>query len=119
MMHEQNSNLSAEELKKKAYLEALKLSKSGVDREIIYARLEKQGIPGEIIEDVIKNLSIQRKADKIEHLTPFYNIALVRVGIGFAFAVIFYLLSPNQFYIPIGLIVGGIISAFLIKRNMK
>ncbi|WP_316768484.1 hypothetical protein [Pedobacter frigiditerrae] len=118
-MTEENSMLSQEELKKKAYLEGLKLSKSGMDREIIYARLEKQGIPEEIIESVIQNLFIQQKKEKIDHLTPFYNVALFRIGIGLAAAAIFYLLSPNQFYIPIGLIGGGILSAFLIKKDMK
>lgn len=118
-MTEENLTLSTEELKKKAYVEGLKLSKSGADREIIYARLEKQGIPEEIIQQVIKNLFIQQKKDKVERLTPFYNVAIFRIGIGVAAAILFYLVSPNQLIIPIGLIGGGIISAFLIKKNMQ
>jgi hypothetical protein len=110
---------SIEEQKRKAYLEGMKLMKSGMDREIIYARLEKQGIPEDIIEGVIQNLFIQKKVDHVKEITPLYNIALVRVGIGVAFAVIFYLIDPSQIIIPIGLIGGGIISAFLINKDMK
>ena len=34
-----------EGLKNKAYLEGMRLKKSGMDDEVLYARLEKQGIP--------------------------------------------------------------------------
>ncbi len=70
-MTEENLTLSTEELKKKAYVEGLKLSKSGADREMIYARLEKQGIPEEIIQQVIKNLFIQQKKIRLNALLLF------------------------------------------------
>ena len=47
-MMEQNEELTAEELKKKAYLMGLRLKNSGLDAETIYARLEKQGIPEDL-----------------------------------------------------------------------
>jgi hypothetical protein len=109
---------TSEEEKRRAYLEGIKLMKSGLDKEVIYARLEKQGIKEDIIQDVIKNLFIQKKVDQVKNLTPFYNIALVRIGAGVGFAILFYAIDPSQVIVPIGLIGGGIISAFLIKKDM-
>lgn len=118
-MSNNEQNLSEEELKRKAYTEGLKLLKAGMDSEVIYARLEKQGIPDVIIAHVIKNLFIQRKKDKVKAIEPFYNVALVRIAIGVVAAVISYMLMPNQFIIPIGLIAGGILSALLLKKKME
>ncbi len=50
-----------ETLKRKAYLEGLKLKNSGLDQEIIYARLEKQGIPEELAKEVAKNVMLERQ----------------------------------------------------------
>ena len=68
-----------EDVKRKAYLEGQKLKKAGFDDEVIYARLEKQGIPVELIASVIKNLSIQKKSEVIEQQTPFYYSGLIAV----------------------------------------
>jgi len=71
-----------EELKRKAYLEGMKLKKAGLDNEVIYARLEKQGIPDELIKNVLQNMSIQRKREVIEEQTPFYYSGLLKAGLG-------------------------------------
>jgi len=47
-----------EGLKNKAYLEGSRLKNAGYDDEVIFARLEKQGIPEELIKKVIANLQI-------------------------------------------------------------
>jgi hypothetical protein len=107
-----------EGLKNKAYLEGLKLKKAGYDNEVIRARLDKMGIPEDLIVQVIKNLSIQQKVDAVNEQTPFYNIALVRVGIGVALAIISFILVPGIVILPIGLIGGGIASAYLAKSKM-
>lgn len=107
-----------EELKKKAFLEGMKLMRAGMDREVIYARLEKQGIPEEIINHAIQNLFIQKKVEQVKELTPFYNVALFRIAIGLVLALIWYMFNPYEYIIPIGLIGGGIISAIMLRNQM-
>ena len=108
-----------DELKKKAYLEGMKLKKAGYDNEVIYARLEKQGIPEELILQVLKNLSIQQKADIIKEEKPFFNIAILKIGIGVFLAIVSAILIPGEVYLPVGLIVGGIVYAIISKSKMK
>ncbi|WP_448699957.1 hypothetical protein ACFGVR_22640 [Mucilaginibacter sp. AW1-3] len=108
-----------ETLKKKAYLEGLRLKNTGYDNEVIFARLEKQGIPEDIARQVIQNLSIQQKQEVMERVTEkkvvSYNVALVKIGIGVFLAIASYIIIPEQPIIPIGLILGGIIAAFVAK----
>ncbi|RWY57237.1 hypothetical protein [Mucilaginibacter gilvus] len=113
----QNYNMD-EGLKNKAYLEGSKLKKAGYDNEVIRSRLDKMGIPEDLIVQVIKNLSIQQQIDAVSEQTPFYNVALIRVGIGVALAIISYVLVPGVVILPIGLIGGGIASAYLAKSKM-
>lgn len=108
-----------EDLKRKAYLEGNKLKKAGCDNEVIRGRLDKMGIPEDLIKQVITNLSIQERADNQNKNAPFYNIALMRIGIGVALAVIFGAIFPDVTMLPIGLIGGGILSAILAKRAMN
>jgi VIT1/CCC1 family predicted Fe2+/Mn2+ transporter len=108
-----------EELKRKAYLEGMKLMKAGYDQETIRARLDKLGIPEALIRQVLTNLFIQQKANRVAEQKPFFNIALLRVGIGVFLAIVSYLLVPGEFFLPIGLIVGGIVAAFVSKSKVK
>ena len=108
-----------EGLKNKAYLEGIRLKKAGYDNEVIYARLEKQGIPEDLIQQVLTNLSIQQKADIIKEETPFFNIALLKIGIGVFLAIISAVVFPDRIYIPIGLIVSGIVYALISNSKMK
>jgi len=108
-----------EGLKNKAYLEGSRLKKAGYDNEIIFARLEKQGIPEDLIGQVLKNLDVQEKTDTIIEQKPFYNIAILRIGIGVFLAIISAILIPGQIYLPIGLIVGGIIYAVITRSKIK
>jgi hypothetical protein len=67
----------SDEIKNKAYLIASRLKNSGYDDEAIRARLDKEGIPEELIKQVVMNLNIQHRVDIAKHQEPFYNIALV------------------------------------------
>jgi coproporphyrinogen III oxidase-like Fe-S oxidoreductase len=67
---ESKEELTAEELKKKAYLMGLRLKNSGLDAETIYARLEKQGIPEELARQVAKDTLIERKREVIKETLP-------------------------------------------------
>ena len=106
-------------LKRKAYLEGQKLKKAGYDNEVILARLDKQGIPEDLAKQVIKNLSIQQHVDVVKEQTPVYNIALIKVGIGVALAIVSFIALPGQVILPIGLIAGGIVAAVISKDKMK
>src|SRR5436190_1643560 len=108
-----------EELKKKAYLEGMKLKKAGMDNEVIYARLEKQGIPNDLISDVIKNLNVQQKAEKVESQQPLYYSGLLKIGLGILLAIISAFVFPGKIILPIGFIVSGIIYAVIAKKNME
>lgn len=78
------------EPKRRAYLEGMKLKKAGLDNEVIRARLDKQGIPGELIKDVLINIAIQQNADILKEQTPFYYTGLLKAGLGVLAAVIAY-----------------------------
>jgi len=108
-----------EELKRKAYLEGTKLKKAGLDDEVIYARLEKQGIPEELARIVIKNMSVQRKLEVVEEQKPLYYSALLKIALGVILAIVVYFIFPGTVILPIGLIVSGIVYAFIAKNNMK
>lgn len=116
---ESNEELSEEELKKKAYLISARLKNSGLDDEAVYARLEKQGIPEEIAQQVMKDTLIERKREVIKEAEPIYNFALFRIGVGIVVALLSYLIFPNNVILPIGIIAGGVISALLAKKKME
>lgn len=108
-----------EGLKNKAYLEGQKLKRAGYDDEVIFARLEKQGIPEDLARQVIKNLSVHQKAVEVKKQKSNFDIAILRIGIGVFLAVVSWLLFPGRVYLPIGLIGGGIIYAVIAKSKMK
>lgn len=66
-----------EQLKRKAYHEGLKLQNSGLGEEVIYARLEKQGIPIDLAKEVAKNLVLEKSKGSKEHQTYLKNIVLI------------------------------------------
>jgi hypothetical protein len=107
-----------EGLKNKAYLEGSRLKKAGHDDEVISARLEKMGIPPDLIKSVILNLSVQRVIDNDKTARPFYNVALFKVAIGVLLAIISTIVIPGKIILPIGLIVTGIIAAVATKKHM-
>lgn len=106
-------------LKNKAYLEGMRLKKAGMDDEVIYARLEKQGIPEELIKSVIQNLNMKQQVEKKEEHQPMYYSGLIKVGIGMALAIISAIIIPGKIYLPIGFIVSGIIYALVAQQRMK
>jgi hypothetical protein len=111
--------LTESELRKKAYSIALKLKNSGLDAEVIYARIEKQGIPEEMAMEVVKDILIERKRDIVQQTQPVYHFSLLRVGVGVAAALISALAFPGLVFIPVGLILGGLIFALLAKKKMN
>jgi VIT1/CCC1 family predicted Fe2+/Mn2+ transporter len=106
-------------LKNKAYLEGTRLKNAGMDDEVIYARLEKQGIPDELARNVIKNLNVQKKVEKVKEQQPLYYSGLLKIALGVLFAIISYFIFPGKIILPIGFIISGILYALIAKQNMK
>jgi len=73
-------------------------------------------MPEELIERVLYNLSIQKVIDTDKQIRPFYNIALIKIGIGALLAILTAIFIPGQIYLPIGLIATGIIYAVATKK---
>ena len=117
-MSEPKEELTQEEIKKKAYLMALRLKNSGLDAETIYARLEKQGIPEDMAREVVRDILIERKRDVIKQAETVNNFALLRIGIGIGIALITYIATDNLIF-PIGIIAGGVVAALLAKKKME
>jgi hypothetical protein len=118
-MDNTNKNLTDSELMKMALLSIQRLKNSGYDREIIYARLEKQGIPDHIAKEALKDINIEKKREVIKEAKFSYNYALIRIGIGVGLAIISMIILPGRVIIPIGLIAGGIIYAAIAKNKME
>ncbi|MFB9844669.1 hypothetical protein [Mucilaginibacter ginsenosidivorans] len=108
-----------EGLKNKAYMEGMRLKKAGMDNEVIRARLEKLGIPEELITQVISNMSIQQKQEKVKANEPLYYSGLLKVGLGVLLAIISAFIFPGKIIFPIGFVASGIVYALIAKNNMK
>jgi uncharacterized membrane protein len=103
-----------EGLKNRAYLEGLKLKKQGFEEEVIYARLEKQGIPEELAKEVAQNVSVQRKneynEEKEEALKVTNNQIIATIVVGIVASIVSFIFLPRfMIVIPIGFIIIRII----------
>ncbi|MES2277420.1 MAG: hypothetical protein V4592_15455 [Bacteroidota bacterium] len=111
-----------EGLKNKCYLEAMRLKKSGLDNEVIYARLEKQGIPAELIERVLKNITIQFTAEVVKERREYFevqsNARFIKAGAGVVLAIVSYFLFPDNLVVPIGCILGGVAFAIFYRSKV-
>lgn len=97
----------------------MKLKKAGMEQEVIGARLEKQGIPNELIREVLRNTFIQTNRALIKKEKEAFNMWLVIAGISVALSILSIFVFPGVIFIPISLITVGLalgIKGFL-KRN--
>jgi hypothetical protein len=62
-----------ESIKREAYTKALKFKNTGMEEEVIFVRLEKQGVPFDIAKEVAKNVFIKMKEDKENKLPENVN----------------------------------------------
>lgn len=110
----------SEDLKRKAYSEALKLKNEGLEEEVIYARLEKKGYPHELAIEVAANVYIQRRVEKQQDDTKKieennYKLALI-VGGSVVFAIVSWLFLPKVVIIlPVGIAIGVLINFYKSK----
>ena len=106
-------------LKRKAFSLAMKLQKSGMEQEVIFARLEKEGIPNELAKEVLRNINLQANKTFKKKEKETLNIWFVISGISVAISILSFFVFPGIVFIPTGLIVVGLalgIQGFL-KRN--
>lgn len=104
---------------RRAYQIGLKLKNSGLEPDVIYARIEKQGISPEIAHKVAQDILIQQTKDSIQNERPFYHLALIKIGLGVLAAIIVMIFVPGSIFLPIGLIGSGIIFAVAFKEKRK
>jgi hypothetical protein len=62
---------------------------------------------------------IDRKREVIKETEPVYNFALIRIGIGVVVALISFLIFPDYYILPIGILAGGIASALWARKRMQ
>ncbi|MEQ6169107.1 hypothetical protein AAOE16_18050 [Ekhidna sp. MALMAid0563] len=106
-----------ETTKRRAYSDAMKLRRSGLDNETIFARLEKQGIPEQLIMIVLGNMNVEQKKKVAKEINFNYKVAAFKVGAGIVAAIISGVLMPGNTIIPTGLILGGIILAIATNKQ--
>jgi uncharacterized membrane protein len=122
-MNTESIDLTENELFKKALLLAQRLKSSNLDKETILARLEKNGIPNDIANEALKNVLIEEKekikSDKVQHIKLKFNTSIIKIGIGVILAIISAVFLKTHIIIPIELIMGGIIAAFIAYVKLK
>lgn len=107
-----------ETIKRSAYSSAMKYKRAGLDDELIYVRLEKQGFPQDLIHHVIKNLNIEQRKKPDPTLQTKYEKQLIILGATSVVAVIIAFAFPDHTYLPFGTIIAGIVSLLNIKKKM-
>ena len=60
-------------MKRDAYLKAWQFKNAGLDEEVIFARLEKQGFPYDLAKEVAKNVVAQKTEDKENKMPAYLN----------------------------------------------
>ncbi len=107
-----------ESLVRRAYVEGLKLKNSGLDEEVIYAKIEKQGIPAELAREVAHNVILERNKKEDRELADKGDIGLIMLIVGIVASLIAYYLT-EKIMISTGLIMGGAVIYFVANKKRK
>jgi len=108
-------------LKHKAYVEGLKFKNSGLEEVVIYAKLEKQGIPMDLAKEVARNVVIERNKyneEDIEDYKNYKKLGIVFIIIGILASIITYMLT-GIIMVAIEVLVVGIITAIIAHFGQK
>ncbi len=108
-----------ETLRRKAYLEAMRLYQQGADAELIYARLDKQGIPEPLILQVLGNMQQEETKIVKEKSADLFAFGIVFFGVGVVVLLASVFFFSNIIVIPFGMILIGLIMAILSWKNRK
>ena len=100
----------------------LRLKNSALHNEIIYARLEKQGIPDDLAREVARDVLVERKKDKVKQAEAAYEFAWFKrdfkIVVGLLVALISYLTTSNVVF-PIGITIGGLVALIVAKWRLE
>ena len=110
-----------EYLKNKAYHEGLKFKNSGLEEEVIYAKLEKQGIPIDLAKEVARNVVIERNKYSKEDIKDYKNykkLGIVFIVIGILASIIAYIFT-GIISVAVGVLVVGISTAIIAHFGQK
>ena len=99
-------------LKNKAYKEALKFEKSEFTEEVIYAKLEKQGIPKNLAKEVAMNIIIERN-NKKEDFSDYKKMGYVMIAVWILISMIAFFITGKVFD-AVSFFVGGILTTILV-----
>ena len=82
---------TSDSIRRKAYHEGLKFKNSGLEEVVIYAKLEKQGIPIDLAKEVAMNVVIERNKynkEDIEDYKNYKKLGIVFIVIGILASII-------------------------------
>ena len=103
----------------KAYKAGLKYKNSGLEEEVIYAKLEKQGIPVDLAKEVAMNVVIERNKDIKEDRSDYKKIGIVLMLVWILVSIIAYIFTGSIFTVVELLFVGipATILVYLMTTN--
>ncbi|MFY0629645.1 MAG: hypothetical protein JXR05_04635 [Flavobacteriaceae bacterium] len=98
-------------LKSKAYKIALKFKK--FEEEVIYAKLEKQGIPEDLAKEVAMNVVLERNKQNKKDLSYYKEIELIMIVISVLASIVIYIIT-GRFSFAVQLLSIAIPSTILV-----
>jgi len=112
---------TSDSVKRKAYVEGLKLQNTGLEEVVIYAKLEKQGIPKDLAKEVARNVVIERNKynkEDIEDYKNYKKLGIVFIVIGILASIIAYIFT-GIVSVAVGVLVVGISTAIIAHFGQK
>ena len=112
---------TSDSMKRRAYQEGLKYKNSGLEEVVIYAKLEKQGIPIDLAKEVAMNVVIERNKynkEDIEDYKNYKKLGIVFIVIGLLASIIAYILT-GIISVAVGVLVVGFSTAIIAHFGQK
>ncbi len=112
---------TSDSIKRKAYHEGLKFKNSGLEEVVIYAKLEKQGIPIDLAKEVAMNVVMERNKynkEDIEDYKNYKKLGIVFIVIGILASIIAYIFT-GIISVAVGVLVVGILTAIIAHFGQK
>ena len=107
--------------RQKAYHEGLKFKNSELEEDVIYAKLEKQGIPVDLAKEVAMNVVIERNKynkEDIEDYKNYKKIGILLIVIGILISIITYIFTGIIIF-AYEVLVVGILTAIIAHIGQK
>lgn len=101
---------------RQAYMMGMKLRSQGHSLDVVFARMEKSGIPENLVKQVIDDLELEESKTAELDKSNLASFGWIRLGIALLLAAISAAVFPGMIIMPIGFILAGIV-LLLINRN--